>query len=701
MSDLARPMHRLLSVFLLLLPVSLVRAEDLPRVHTHAFTAKSYTSNRVRIPGNGRASGFSIFQDVRSVRYMAGDSASWSSGSFDDRAWAKRQHSDSLVKLDAPVYWIRFHFSVDSALAREHLMLHVTSPGALEVWMDGIPLMRSSAGMDDLPKEITSLQAPAALLDFTLGKVAPDTAHVLAFRLVRPAKGGSFKDLKAVVHSVTATGSLHRSAMHHGVFIGVNVLMLLMALIYWRLSRQDKVWPWFAALTAINAFMAFNSLLGNVAIGLPSSVPDAVSYLSTLTILLPLVLSVIVLQVLLGKLDRRRLAAYVAAAVLISATLAALTRIGDGFGNELDLAAVITVVVLVILLAIGYLWLAVDALRFGWQALETKGYVRWLGAGIVLSVLAPVLKYLPFVVRAMVLQQQDEALPTGLVLATDYMNYIAIPLSIIIALAIRAAEQHRLLSRQRDELDEEVRERTAELRQERDRSEELLLNILPEEVAEELKRNGSAEAKHFDQVTVLFTDFQGFTTMSTQVGPAELLAELNACFKAFDEIIARRGIEKIKTIGDAYMCASGLPDPENATPADVVAAALEMQAFMAERHAQRSAQGLFAFRMRAGIHTGPVVAGIVGVKKFQYDIWGDTVNTAARMESSGEVGRVNISGDTYALVKDAVVRSQLPVRSTTTDNQKPSTDLPFTFTPRGLVEAKGKGGMEMWFVDRA
>lgn len=214
----------------------------------------------------------------------------------------------------------------------------------------------------------------------------------------------------------------------------------------------------------------------------------------------------------------------------------------------------------------------------------------------------------------------------------------------------------------------------------RKRSDELLLNILPEEVAEELKDTGGALAKHFNTATILFTDFKGFTQLSELLTPEELVNELNTCFKVFDDIMGKYRIEKIKTIGDAYMAAGGLPDPQQGSTADVVRAALEMQHFIKQYKLERESAGKPFFEMRVGIHTGPVVAGIVGVKKFQYDIWGDTVNTASRMESAGEVGKVNISQLTYELLKE---------------------DDGFAFESRGKIVVKGKGYMDMWFIELA
>ena len=206
---------------------------------------------------------------------------------------------------------------------------------------------------------------------------------------------------------------------------------------------------------------------------------------------------------------------------------------------------------------------------------------------------------------------------------------------------------------------------------EKKRSDDLLLNILPEETAEELKEHGAAKAMRFDQVSVLFTDFKGFTAASGVMDPTELVSILHTCFSAFDTIIGKYNIEKIKTIGDAYMCVSGLPKGNPNHARDLILAGLEFQAFV-----ESKAGDDFPFTMRLGINSGSVVAGIVGIKKFSYDIWGDAVNTAARMESNGEIGRVNISESTYQLVKDE-----------------------FHCEPRGAIEAKGKGKLNMYFVN--
>lgn len=222
----------------------------------------------------------------------------------------------------------------------------------------------------------------------------------------------------------------------------------------------------------------------------------------------------------------------------------------------------------------------------------------------------------------------------------------------------------------------QLEDQKAEIEMEKKKSDDLLLNILPKETANELKESGTSRPRRFEQVTVMFTDFKGFTMVAEKLSPEELVQEIHYCFSRFDEIALRHGLEKIKTIGDAYMCAGGLPVPNDTHPVDVVRVGLEIRDFMRELKRERDAAGKLCFELRLGIHTGPVVAGIVGINKFQYDIWGDTVNTASRMESSGEVGQVNISEDTWKLVKDH-----------------------FKCTPRGKIPAKNKGEIGMYFVD--
>jgi adenylate cyclase len=238
-------------------------------------------------------------------------------------------------------------------------------------------------------------------------------------------------------------------------------------------------------------------------------------------------------------------------------------------------------------------------------------------------------------------------------------------------------EKKQILENQKAELEIKVEERTFQLKEEKKKSDDLLLNILPEEVAEELKQKGAAEAQLVEEVTVLFTDFKGFTAIAELLSPKDLVHDIHECFSEFDRIMSKYGIEKIKTIGDAYMAAGGLPTPNMTHAHDVVNAALEIVAFIEAGKALKIAKGLPYFEIRIGVHTGPVVAGIVGIKKFAYDIWGDTVNTASRMESSGEIGKVNISETTYALVKDNYLCNY-----------------------RGEIEAKGKGKVKMYFVEK-
>lgn len=237
-------------------------------------------------------------------------------------------------------------------------------------------------------------------------------------------------------------------------------------------------------------------------------------------------------------------------------------------------------------------------------------------------------------------------------------------LFLIVMLAIGLFRRNRFIQRTKKIIEHE-----------KERSDKLLLNILPEETAQELKELGRVKAKKFESVTVLFTDFKGFTRYAEDLSPEELVESVDHYFSKFDEIIENHGLEKIKTVGDAYMCAGGLPYPTNDHAERMIRAAIEIRDFV-EESKQIEEIGETRFEIRIGINTGPVVAGVVGTKKFAYDIWGDTVNIASRMESGSEAGKINISEYTYALVKDK-----------------------FSCEYRGEFEVKNRGKMKMYFVN--
>lgn len=220
-----------------------------------------------------------------------------------------------------------------------------------------------------------------------------------------------------------------------------------------------------------------------------------------------------------------------------------------------------------------------------------------------------------------------------------------------------------------------LRNKNYQIAKEKEKSDDLLINILPVVVAEELKEFGRTTSASFENATIMFTDFKGFTKFAEKHSPAELVEVIDKYFRAFDEIIHNHGIEKIKTIGDAYMCVAGIPVELENHPSVMITAAKEMQEYVLNEMVDLKENGLPFLEMRIGIHTGPLVAGVVGSKKFAYDVWGDAVNIAARMEQAGLAGSINISEHTMNLAKND-----------------------FNFDYRGEIQAKNKGKLKMYFV---
>ncbi len=246
----------------------------------------------------------------------------------------------------------------------------------------------------------------------------------------------------------------------------------------------------------------------------------------------------------------------------------------------------------------------------------------------------------------------------------NYASVIALVLIILLALGL----YHRYNF---------IKKTNRIIEEEKNRSEKLLRNILPDETALELKQKGKVKAKKFESVTVLFTDFKDFTHSSSNLTPENLVRSVDYYFSKFDEVMVKHGLEKIKTMGDSYMCAGGLHFHEADHALKMVQAAFEVGQIMDDTK-KIAEENIMPYDIRIGIHTGPVVAGVVGTRKFAYDIWGDTVNVASRMESSSETGKINISESTYKLIKDK-----------------------FDCDYRGELEVKNKGKMKMYFVNSA
>lgn len=263
------------------------------------------------------------------------------------------------------------------------------------------------------------------------------------------------------------------------------------------------------------------------------------------------------------------------------------------------------------------------------------------------------------------LNAENKVKEVGLERAAISKKYFYAVSVLLFAIAFGALMQYRF-----------VKKSNKKLAYERNKTESILLNILPAETAQELKLNGTVKAREFKQITVLFTDFKEFSNIAAEIPAEKLVKSVDFYFRKFDEIVDKHGLEKIKTIGDAYMCAGGLPTENDTNAIDAYNTAVEILEFV-EQIKKNPPDDIHPFEIRIGLNTGGVVAGVVGTKKFQYDIWGNTVNIAARMESSSVAGKINVSENTYNLLKDKI-----------------------DFTYRGVITVKNSQKLKMYFVGK-
>lgn len=631
------------------------------------------------------------FRFSESWRFYPGDSAPLSRIDFDDshlESISSKLYIEKTPSFNG-IAWFRYHFIADSTIVEKPMAFTLKQTGASEIYLDGkliktFGTIKDSAGCVYYnPQEL-----PFVVM------LNSSKEHVIAVRYANYDATYNSKNYNSPSAGfqllIGEADSLINQYQFKSIFLSVVLIALLgiffvlcllhlFMYVFYPLSKSNLYFSLLMFCAALGCLIGFISFFNNHP-GLVFKFKYLNNYLFCFgSISLSFFINNLFTK---GNKIRRGIILTIAAASILLRILHV---------NIYQLASLVLIVFVLIEAAV----IIIMALKR-----RVRG-ARIIGAGILFFTLF-LLSIIVFTLVSVLVygdaDLNDNTLTGQIILILSGIAILSIPLSMSVYLAWsfgsinkdlemqffqvqqlsqknleQEQEKVRLISGQKEMLEIKVEERTLQLKTEKKKSDDLLLNILPEEVAEELKQTGKSEARLYDEVSVLFTDFTNFTGISQTLTPKELVNEIDICFKVFDEIITRKGLEKIKTIGDAYMAVCGLPVTNPNHAIQTIQAAMEILEYVNER---RRKGGLFDIRI--GVNSGPVIAGIVGIKKFAYDIWGDTVNTAARMEQNSESGKINISGSTYELVKDK-----------------------FECIHRGKIAAKNKGEIDMYFVSRS
>ena len=628
-------------------------------------------------------------------KFFAGDDPAFASPQYDDSSWknvsfnSKKVYSWNFMNLNSKkgskkdqIYWVRYYFKIDSSSVNESLCFDVNQLGASEIYLNGKKIETIGKIGDSKSREYRIKNRIPEL--FSIDSTG---LNVLAIRFLpfvsNKKKTVNLSPVAISIELVSANEFIRSKTemvqyfnfytmLFCGIFGALGFIHLLLFIFY----RKAIYNLYFSTYNFSISLMSYLVLLFSEMRD-PSDL-DSYTFLSFLAVMVFATSLTGFVNTLFGRTKKR-----LKVMLVISASLFILYYFTAASAASL---------------AFFYLsFVAFESFYLIIRAMIRKEKSAFIvGGGVLVFFL-----FIVMVIIFMFLNKLN-TIDMGEIMGDDFMGYVMIFIFISFPISISAylgwqfastnlslvkqldevnrlsdinlkqeQEKQQILQDQNDMLEEQVNERTLELQKEKQKTENLLLNILPHEVAEELKENGSSEAKYYDEVTVLFTDFVNFTQNSEKMGAEKMLVELNECFTAFDMIMEKHGLEKIKTIGDAYLAVCGLPIKNKCHAYQTTLVALDIIEFIEERKKTNPN----ALDIRIGINSGSLIAGIVGVKKFAYDIWGDTVNTAARMEQNSEKGKINISESTYQLVKDKIVCEY-----------------------RGKIHTKGKGEMDMYFA---
>ena len=620
--------------------------------------------------------------------YHKGDDPNWASPDFNDSAWDTLSISLDFDQMGKDIFggigWFRLHLEIDSSLFQQPFALSVDQMGASEIYLNGkkIETLGTFANDSISEKRFNPRKIPV-LLQFASQKhqvmairYAHQTAGVYHRRYYHKKMGFtvSIKPFQTAMAEVSyfliANYSLLGLMM---IFLILGFIHLLIYLFY-----RKKI-----ANLYYSIFMFFFSLLVYSAkMELAISINPDTYIKGRYFISMGIPMFFISLLGFVYSLFYKKMPIF----FWITAGLGLLIAIGYLFKISF---------ISIILLAYAVL-VPLEVIRVLIRALIKKMEGAWIiASGVIVFIIFLLIILLIAVLKGNIALNSSDPFQF-LLLMLIILAILSTPLSMSIYLARDIAktnvnlekqleqvkllsaktleqerEKKRILEGQKEMLEQQVKERTRELEKEKEKTEELLLNTLPLKVVNDLKENGKTEPESFEEVTVFFSDIVGFTNLSAHLNPDLLIKELNLIFTAFDDIMTKNQCERIKTIGDAYLAVCGMPEKNEHHAENMIRAAIEIRNYLENRNSLSEIN----WKIRIGIHSGKVIGGIVGIRKYIYDVFGDTINTTSRMESNSRPMEINVSETTYGLVKDT-----------------------FQFTPRKPMEIKGKGMMKMYFL---
>lgn len=620
--------------------------------------------------------------------YHPGDNSVWASTEYNDSQWDTINSRLDLSKID-PVYfpdvgWFRLHFEIDSTLQNRAFVLLMNQQGASEIYLNGefvgnwgtvalSPKEESTFNPGSLPLQIrfdTALQYVLAI------RYSNQNAWKYYHKFNQMEAGFDIEITNLQIASTMLRFEILSSYITFFlmmVFLVLGLMHLLLYIFY----KHNKSNLYYSIFVLFFSFVLLVVMMDSTMLNSPSLLTKAFYFL---TLYFPVLYVPLVgfLYSLFYKNIPKVFWVFTAIAILISI----LYYFDFGYIREL---------------LIGYTLLVfIEIVRIVIKALLKKKEGAWIiGTGVMAFILFLFFIFILVVIQNEVRISSDSPYGVFLIILV-VLAILSMPSSMSIFLARDFAitnknlkiqleqvkilsaktirqekEKQKILENQKEKLEILVKERTKELADEKEKTEDLLLNILPLKVVNDLKKSGTTIPENFENVTVYFSDIIGFTSWSTKLKPDILINELNDMFTAFDDIMTRNNCERIKTIGDAYMAVCGLPKSNPDHAANILRAAIEIRSYLQEREKKAGVK----WEVRIGIHSGKVVGGVVGVRKYIYDVFGDTINTASRMESNSEPMQINVSNDTYELVKGQ-----------------------FEFIERDIIEIKGKGKMKMYFL---